>query len=270
MEKCLLSVIIPTFRTQDYLWECLASLERQSLSHTFFEVIVVLNGPKEPYWSELSAYQQAHPAMNLRCLYADKTGAASARNAGLEVACGQFVTFLDDDDYLSDSCLEEMLSLSTEEYIVACYPYSFQDGMAEKQCPYTMTDAYDYCTRHQCTSLHSIARLYLSGPCMKLIARDMIGDRRFNPTFTVGEDSLFMFLISDRIKGILFTSRQAVYYRRLRAGSTIHSQSVLHSIQTGIRLAVAYTKLFFTGRYSWYLYVTRLLGACHRILYCLK
>lgn len=46
-----ISVIIPTYAPKDYLWECLGSLENQTLSKDEFEVILVLNGEREPYES---------------------------------------------------------------------------------------------------------------------------------------------------------------------------------------------------------------------------
>ena len=44
-----ISVIIPTYRPQAYLWECLDSLNRQTLSKSSFEVVLVLNGEQAPY-----------------------------------------------------------------------------------------------------------------------------------------------------------------------------------------------------------------------------
>ena len=46
-----ISVIIPTYTPKDYLWDCLKSLEQQNLSKEYFEVILVLNGEQEPYFS---------------------------------------------------------------------------------------------------------------------------------------------------------------------------------------------------------------------------
>ena len=48
-----ISVIIPTYLPKDYLWECMDSLENQTLSKDEFEVILVLNGEREPYESNI-------------------------------------------------------------------------------------------------------------------------------------------------------------------------------------------------------------------------
>ena len=57
-----LTVIIPTYIPKDYLWDCLDSIEKQSLDKDKFQVIIVLNGEKEPYWSKI-IYIQLHFAI---------------------------------------------------------------------------------------------------------------------------------------------------------------------------------------------------------------
>lgn len=50
------SVIIPTYKPQAYLWECLKTIERQTFSKADFELILVLNGCKEPWKSQIDEY----------------------------------------------------------------------------------------------------------------------------------------------------------------------------------------------------------------------
>lgn len=78
-----ISVIIPTYAPKDYLWECLGSLENQTLSKDEFEVILVLNGEREPYESlirkKLPEYSFASTL-----LYSTPNGVSRARNLGME------------------------------------------------------------------------------------------------------------------------------------------------------------------------------------------
>ena len=57
LENNGLTVIIPTYIPKDYLWDCLDSIEKQSLDKDKFQVIIVLNGEKEPYWSKIRTSQ---------------------------------------------------------------------------------------------------------------------------------------------------------------------------------------------------------------------
>ena len=55
-----ISVIVPTYKPQDYLWECLNSLMNQTLSKQEYEVVLVLNGCTEPWKSQIAEYIKEH------------------------------------------------------------------------------------------------------------------------------------------------------------------------------------------------------------------
>ena len=108
------------------------------------------------------------------------------------------------------------------------------------------------------------ARKFFSGPCMKLIPMSFIQDRRFDVRFKNGEDSLFMFLISDRFKYVDFTDKSAVYYRRYREGSAImKKRSRCSIIINQFRMIEQYTRMYMSSpcKYRSDFYVTRILAA---------
>ena len=144
-----------------------------------------------------------------------------------------------------------------------CYPYAFNDGKMEVQLPYGITDAYNYCIEHKCDKLASRVRKFFSGPCMKLIPISFIQDRRYDIKFKNGEDSLFMFLISDKIKRVAFTSKNAVYYRRYRNDSAVtRKRNKSEIIINSFNLIKAYSCIYFKTpkSYSLSFLITRLLG----------
>ena len=83
-----ISVIIPTYKPQEYLWKCLDSLDRQTLSNDNFEVILVLNGCKEPYYSQIKNYIAKRNDLNIIFIQTDEGGVSNARNKGLDIAKG--------------------------------------------------------------------------------------------------------------------------------------------------------------------------------------
>ena len=132
--KMKLSVIIPTYCPKDYIWECLGSIAQQTLSPEMFEVFLVLNGCDEPYRTQIQLYIDGNMShLNVHFLQTDQGGVSNARNIALDNAKGEYITFIDDDDYLSPTCLEEMCRLTTGDNIVCCYPYAFNDGQPEVQ-----------------------------------------------------------------------------------------------------------------------------------------
>jgi len=265
----MISVIIPTYRPQSYLWECLQSLAEQTLAHDYFELIIVLNGCNEPYYSQIQQFiTQKMPAHKVQLIQTDMGGVSNARNMGLDIAKGEYITFIDDDDYVSSTYLEEMYTLATGNNIVLCYPYAFKDGSPNQQLPYRITDAYNQCVGKADLSINSMVRKFFSGPCMKLIPASFVKNQQFDIRFKIGEDSLFMFLISNHIKNISFASQNAIYYRRCRENSTIFSTNVKQRLQNATRLIIAYTKIYFSkmGEYNFLFYITRILGSLRSII----
>lgn len=260
-----ISVIIPTYKPADYIWECLDSLEKQTFPKTYFEVILVLNGCKEPYYSQLKEYI-AKSEVQYNFIQTDKGGVSNARNIALDNAKGEYITFIDDDDFVSPSYLKELYAKSSPDTMALCYPYAFKDGDMT-QLPYAITEQYE--SRVSYGKLpYPRARKYFSGPCMKLIPVSFIQGRRFDVRFKNGEDNLFMFLISNKFKWVDFTSRNAIYYRRYREGSAISKKrGFLERITNPLKLIKEETIIYFKGNYSFEFYITRILAECKSILY---
>ncbi|MBE6341914.1 MAG: glycosyltransferase family 2 protein [Lentimicrobiaceae bacterium] len=244
-----ISVIIPTYKPGNYLWECLNSLLVQTFSKKDFEIILVLNGCNDPYKSEIQNYidTKMH-GINIIFIHTMQGGVSNARNIGLDNAKGEYVTFIDDDDFVSPKFLQELYDNVTPSTISLCYPFAFNDSDSATQIPYRITEAYDYCVKHNKTTLISKVRKFFSGPCMKLIPINFIQNRRYDVRFKNGEDSLFMFLISDKINKVSFTSKNAVYYRRNRKNSAItQKRKVLDILRTGIDLMLEYSKIWMSS-----------------------
>ena len=258
-----ISVIVPTYRPQGYLWECLDSVYNQTFPKSDYELVLVLNGCNEPYHSQIKDWLGKHSDLQVQFFQTDEGGVSNARNIALDNARGEYITFIDDDDLISPSYLQELYDNAAPDTVSLCYPYAFNDGEVEKQLPYGITDAYCYYMDHRCTSLSSKVRKYFSGPCMKLIPMSFIQGRRFDVRFKNGEDSLFMFLISDKIKKFAFTSKDAVYYRRYRDNSAYtRSKTKREIIANKTSLIKAYISIYLRRpqKYSLLFFITRLLG----------
>lgn len=259
-----ISVIIPSYKPQSYLWECLDSLRKQTFPFENFEIILVLNGCKEPYENQILDYLTKYPDLQVNFVQIDQGGVSNARNIALDMAKGEYVTFIDDDDYVSPSYLEELYENVSLDTISLCYPYAFNDGNSNVQLSYCLTDIYEYChLQSSDLRLSSKVRKYFSGPWMKLIPMSFIQDRRFDVRFKNGEDSLFMFLISDRFRRFSITSPNAIYYRRYRSGSAVTTRrSLCMILGNNLRLSMAYSRIYFGNifQYDLRFYLTRLLG----------
>ena len=263
-----ISVIIPTFKPQEYLWECLDSLRTQTLSTDMFEVIIVLNGCKEPYYKQIADYATRHSdSIDLKVIYTDENGVSNARNTGLDNAEGQFIAFIDDDDKVSPTYLEELYSKADDQTVVIANTFNFSEESPEILIPVRPTELHSILSSKGRTGLHESRRFFFT-VWMKLIPTAIIADRRFDTSFSIGEDCIFMFKISDKIRYTYFTSSDATYYHRLRPNSAMGSMAQAERwkrIWNDIRMIAAYTKIYLCGlrRYSLHFFLTRVRGAIH-------
>lgn len=262
-----ISVIIPSYKPQDYIYECLDSLVKQTLPKNFWEVIIILNGCNEPWYSSLKDYIQTHDFPNARLIQTDEAGVSNARNIGLDNAKGEYITFIDDDDYVSDIYLQEFISKARKDTIVLAHPIAFE---------YTSTIIENYSIENTYLRIKGKGRVpflkaqkVFQGPCMKLFHKNVINNHRFNITFKNGEDALFMFLISSGFQYIDATSTDAIYYRRIRLdGAAYGKKSRWYVIHNSLRLIGQYCAIYFSHSSSYRLsfFVTRVLGAVHTCL----
>ena len=100
----LISVIVPIYKVQDYLKECIESIINQTYSD--IEVILVDDG--SPDRCPQMCDEWAKRDSRIRVVHKKNGGLSSARNAGLDVAKGEYISFVDSDDFVEETMLEEL------------------------------------------------------------------------------------------------------------------------------------------------------------------
>ncbi|MEU1936418.1 glycosyltransferase family A protein [Streptomyces coeruleorubidus] len=101
------SVIVPVYNPGIYIEDCIASLQRQSLPPEEYEVIFVDDGSTDETPARLDALAAEDPRMKV--IHQENSGwSGKPRNVGIEASHGEFVMFVDNDDYLGDEALERM------------------------------------------------------------------------------------------------------------------------------------------------------------------
>ena len=207
--------------------------------------------------------------MNIKLIHTDKGGVSNARNIGLDLSQGEYIAFIDDDDFVSATYLESLHKKIHENTVVLARPHIFNDGDLTP-LPYRSVNLFRQLSKDGRQSLIK-ARKLMHITHTKLIPSDVIGERRYDPSFSVGEDTLMMFLLSDRISNVDFASDDAVYYRRVRSGGAVdkfRSSKICQRAKNSFRLILKYTSIYFSAplRYSFFFYLTRVWGALHSIV----
>jgi maltose O-acetyltransferase len=102
----MVSVIVPIYNTSKYLKKCIESILAQTIKN--IEIILVNDGSTDNSYSILTHYQKKDS--RIKVINKPNGGLSSTRNAGLDVANGLFISFIDSDDYIGRDFLENLLS----------------------------------------------------------------------------------------------------------------------------------------------------------------
>lgn len=264
------TIIIPTYQPGEYIYECLDSITKQTLPPADFETIIILNGPKEPYHTQIKEYIDKHDSHNFTFIYTDVPGVSNARNIGLDNAKGEYITFVDDDDIISPEYLEELLAVSSPTCVGVSNGYAFVNS-TEERIVYGITKAHSNLKDKKFTL--SRFRMYLSPPVYKIIHKDIIGKTRFNTSMKISEDSLFCFILSKNIKDMRCANETAIYYVRKREGSaTRKKMKKSYIFKLTAKKLWLFTKIYFSNpfRYNFPFYITRLLACIKHLKFLLK
>ena len=124
------SVIVPVYGVEKYLRKCLDSLVMQTCKE--MEIIVVNDSSPDNCAEIIAEYEEKYP--NVRGLFKENGGLSSARNYGLEFAKGEYIGFIDSDDYAELDMYEKMLKKAEEDncdLVLSDLIYTFEDGSEE-------------------------------------------------------------------------------------------------------------------------------------------
>ncbi len=183
------SVIIPVYNKREYIGRCVSSLTAQSFSD--FELVLVDDGSTDGSGELCDGFAAAD--RRIRVIHRANGGVSSARNAGLALAEGQYVTFIDGDDYVPNGYLAALVAAAEGADVAVCDVVCVRDGREARR----FACGKESLTAVEATELLLSRREINSGPCGKLFRRECIDGVLF-PDMRVYEDILFVLAAFDR------------------------------------------------------------------------
>lgn len=212
-----LSFIVPVYNAAGYLDECLSSLLNQGIAPEAYEIICVNDGSTDASPAILRQWQAKYP--NIVVIHKENGGVVSARNAGLKAACGEYIWFVDADDFLKEGVLaslrQQIQENPCDRLIIGCY--IFDDALSEEE-----------------KALSQACQLPLNGPGQDSIVVRSLMRREFlnqnslcfsHPELTHGEDGMFMYEFCSQ-NPVSITRDEAIYFYRIHSGSADTMDSV--------------------------------------------
>lgn len=224
MRSPLVSIIIPMYEVEDYLPDCLDSVVNQTYRN--LEIICVNDGSPDNCAKIVRRYQASDP----RIVLVDKPngGLSDARNAGIDIAKGDFLFFLDSDDYLEPSCIKTLVTLSQEKccQISICQYAPFQGECADfsPSTEATSVIVNKSCSLYKLSYCRSDLKITLNTAWGKLYSRKLFESARY-PVGKINEDEFLtykLFLLANT--ACLIEAK--LYGYRTREGSIMNSSPI--------------------------------------------
>ena len=210
-----ISIITPVYQAEKFLQKCVDSILSQSF--TDWELLLIDDGSTD----RSSEIGQAYAAQDTRIQYHRKEngGVSSARNTGVELAKGTYLTFVDCDDYVEPDLLETMYQL-VKKYdadLGVCRNFDYYEG---KKKPVQDRTVEDFCTDTE-GGLRQVfqARVFGVGPVSKLYRREIFKGVLY-PEKTIAEDAYVIVPLMKNCKKIAFSTAQKYYYMHRKASLT--------------------------------------------------
>lgn len=206
-DKYLISIIVPVYQVENYVGECLKSILNQTYKH--LEVICVDDGSTDDSGKICDEYAAADS--RVKVIHTKNRGAGAARNTALQHAVGQYIGFVDADDFIDPTMYEELMRIILEYRadIVSCeYREIYIDTVNER--PITnqteLFSASEFLIR---TTEHWTYYIM----CNKLFHREIISSTKF-PEGNIIDDVFFTYRIIGRAQRIAYYSRALYNYRQ--------------------------------------------------------
>lgn len=220
---CKVSVIVPVYKAEAYLYRCLDSIMAQTM--TDWECILVDDGSPDRSGEICDEYAQQDP--RIRVIHKENGGVGLARQTGLEAARGEYVIHADPDDWVEPNMLEELYAKAKEESadMVICDYYENSQGVDK------------YISQRPRSLLHNdlISELFhgtLHGSCWnKLIKRKRLQENNIQfPSLSLCEDTFF--LVSLLLHPIKTDYQDKAYYHYVK--DNINSVTNLSNRKQGL------------------------------------
>lgn len=212
----LLSVIVPVYKAEQYLHRCIDSILAQTWTN--LEIILVEDGSPDGCGAICDDY--AEKDSRVRVIHKTNGGVASARNAGIDSATGEYIAFVDSDDYIAPEMYEKLLgALTTDNAIAVCDCFLHYPDMDIPKVIYEVGD----------DKTHFLAEYLISdigGSCWNMIIPALYVSKLRFPTYLgTGEDLWFVLRLLTKAERLVKVQEPLYYYNQSNVSSITHTLS---------------------------------------------
>ena len=214
-----ISVIIPVYNTKPYLSRCIDSVLKQTYED--WELLLVDDGSTDGSGQICDEYAQSDS--RIKAFHNRNQGPAASRNYGIREAAGNFVMFVDSDDWLDEEMLRTMYGHMQETGAgIVCCIFKDIDGHGKISHPQLFhEECIDCHTAEECMYQMHHTRHLTGSPCTKLFRRELFEGIDFCSNVTIGEDYAMIVQLAEKAGRVRILPLE-LYFRYVRKGSISH------------------------------------------------
>lgn len=227
MNNELISIIVPIYNKEDYLRQCLDSIINQS--YTNFEVLLVNDGSTDS--SGIICQEYSERDSRFRYIEKKNGGVSSARNLGLELSEGAYITFIDSDDWIEFNYLEVLYNALREnntDVAISSYKSYYLDGNFYLRVYSSQEEEFLRIGKRNrdvfLEEFPKLGKLNHDFHCIasKLFKRELLESQKFDESINYGEDLYFFFNLYLKIQSIIYVKEATYIYRQHGTNITLN------------------------------------------------
>ena len=213
----MISVIVPCYNTEKFVKKCIESILTQTYEK--LEIILVDDGSTDSTGSICDSY--ASKDDRVKVLHGENEGLSAARNKGMAIAKGEYITFVDSDDWIINGTYKYLISLAKKYDAECALGRTFSSFEKDNKVYYEKRN----CQPDKLMISNEAIKMVLTsggGACNKLFKKELLVGESFVKGVT-NEDELFMIKIYSKSRRVILGGKQTYCYR-VNPNSITHSE----------------------------------------------
>lgn len=224
----LVSIVIPVYNCEKYIETCIESIMNQSYKN--LEIIIINDGSSDRSGEIIKEKYAQDP--RVKYIEKENEGVSITRNLGIELSSGEFITFVDGDDFIACTFIETAVNY------IKKYNLDFVLGGTQRFARLKKSDYAIKCNEEVVVYENNLQIIkqkvlsngavedrrldtcFTSGPVCKVFVRECIATVRFNPNLKIGEDTVFNLKVLDKCKRVGVTPDIWYFYRTNEESAT--------------------------------------------------
>ena len=214
------SVIVPIYNQEKHLNRCVDSLINQNFND--YEIILVNDGSTDKTPLICDEYSQKYDF--IKTIHKSNSGVSATRNVGINAAQGEYIMFVDSDDYVAQNYISDMYQCQIEnpDHLVVCDMFRNlgHSSKFKRTLPHNIKDKISYSK----DEFYLLYKFHISGfPVNKIFERQRLLSSNicFDPSLALGEDAVFVIQYFQTCKGFTILPTPLYYYCLLDSGATL-------------------------------------------------